>query len=456
MSGCLSHSLARIKDAVAGMQDNFLSYSQYVEICERFGENDPAAQADVAGILHALGLALYFGKDPRLHDTRVLNPGWVTGGVYAVIRAPSVAENHGQLSVDDMPQVLTEAERQGVIKSQDYPLETHPFILELMRAFQLCYASYEENYQSPSAQPSGLFGLGKLFSRQPGLEIEQVPAIRYLVPELLPEFEPEMPQKWESAPVRLRYRYEILPPALLARFIVRTHALSDGGAHWRHGVVLRHSDALALIRAETDRNELQVFALGEDSETRQVLVAMVRRELTSLHVEMRIQAVEELELTGEGEQWIGVRALREVEQPEASIQRLPVQPEGTAEVDVSSELDKLVPPEARAIDRDPEVAPPVVRIFVSYAREDERQLKRLDAILCRPRRTNPRSNGLARPASHRRPESGMPKFGGAWEEMDIFLFIASQTSLVRKYIIRSGTSDEQKNVVRQARSKLLR
>ena len=99
-----------IKDAVAGMRDNFLTYSQYAKLCAKYGEKDPAAQADLAGILHALGLALYFGKDPRLHDTRVLNPGWVTGGVYAVIRAPSVAENDGQLAVSDMPRVLREAE----------------------------------------------------------------------------------------------------------------------------------------------------------------------------------------------------------------------------------------------------------------------------------------------------------------------------------------------------------
>ena len=51
-----------IKDEVAGMRGNFLTYSQYTELCAMHGEDDPAAQADLAGILHALGLALYFGK----------------------------------------------------------------------------------------------------------------------------------------------------------------------------------------------------------------------------------------------------------------------------------------------------------------------------------------------------------------------------------------------------------
>jgi len=68
------------------MHGNFLTYREYADLCAKFGEERPDAQSDLAGIPHALGLALYFGKDPRLHDTRVLNPGWVTGGVYAVVR----------------------------------------------------------------------------------------------------------------------------------------------------------------------------------------------------------------------------------------------------------------------------------------------------------------------------------------------------------------------------------
>jgi len=393
-----------IKDAVSGMRDNFLTYRRYVNLCGRLGENVPTAQADLAGILHALGLALYFGKDPRLHDTRVLNPGWVTGGVYAVIRSPSVVENDGQLSVSDMVQVLREAEVHKVIKAVDYPQKTHGFILDLMRAFQLCYASEEEK--------------GK-------------PA-RYLVPELLPESEPKMKERWDNAPVRLRYRYDVLPPGLLPRFIVRTHALSDGAPHWRHGVVLRHAKASALIRAETDRPELNVFAQGGTGDTRRMLVAMVRRELESLHAELKIQPVEELELAGKNKQWISVKSLREVEKAGVSTQKLPIQPEGTAEVNVHRELNKLLPAEARAIDRAPETAPAPVRVFVSYAHEDERQLKRLDAMLD----VLEQYHGLTSWLDTRLIA------GSEWdeeirrrlEEMDIFLFIASQTSLVRPYI----------------------
>lgn len=392
-----------IKDAVAGMDDNFLTYGQYTDLCQKCDEKDPVAQADLAAILHSLGLALYFGEDPRLHDTRVLNPGWVTGGVYAVIRSSFVAMNDGQLTVTDMPRVLQEAENRQVIKTLDYPSETHGFILELMRAFQLCYANEE------TSNP-----------------------IHYLVPELLPEFEPEMNEPWEKAPLRLRYRYEVLPPGLLTRFIVRTHAFSEGAPHWRHGVVLCHGEAKALLRAESERQELQIFIICGDEETRRVLVTMVRRELASLHLEMKRQPIEELELTGEAEQWISVKALREIEKKEAPKQMLAVQPEGTAEVNVTRELDKLVSAETRLIDRDPSAAPKAVRVFVSYAHEDERQLKRLDAILD----VLEQQYGLTSWTDKRliAGDEWDKEIRQRLEEMDIFFFIASQASLVSPYV----------------------
>ena len=161
-------------------------------------------------------------------------------------------------------------------------------------------------------------------------------------------------------------------------------------------------------------------------------MAIVRRELQSLHAEMRIQPVEELELTGEGKHWIGVKALREVEQPEKPTQKLPIQPDGTAEVNVSRELDKLVPAAARAIDRDPSIAPVPVRVFVSYAHEDERLLKRLDAILD----VLEQQHGLASWRDKRliAGDEWDEEIRSRLEDMDIFLFIASQTSLVRSYI----------------------
>jgi hypothetical protein len=111
---------------------------------------------------------------------------------------------------------------------------------------------------------------------------------------------------------------------------------------------------------------------------------------------------------------------------------LPVQPDGTAEVDVPLELDKLVPSEARAIDRNPLSAPAPVRVFVCYSHDDERQLKRLDAMLD----VLEQYHGLTAWRDRRliAGEKWDAEIRRRLEDMDIFVFIASQTSLVRPYI----------------------
>ena len=115
-----------------------------------------------------------------------------------------------------------------------------------------------------------------------------------------------------------------------------------------------------------------------------------------------------------------IKALVEVQQMNARNQT-GCQPEGNGEVDVLHELNneplKVIEP---------------VRLFVSYAHEDERLLKRLDPMLA----ILEQHYGL-QSWRDRRLISGVEwekEIRRHLENMDIFLFIASPISLVRPYI----------------------
>jgi hypothetical protein len=45
----------------------------------------------LAAWLHDLGVALNYGRDPRLRDTTVLRPDWLANGIYAILRAKPLA-----------------------------------------------------------------------------------------------------------------------------------------------------------------------------------------------------------------------------------------------------------------------------------------------------------------------------------------------------------------------------
>ena len=63
-----------IKKWLGGMKDPYIDYDTYAARCAELGEPDPAKQEELAAWLHDLGVALNYGRDPRLRDTTVLRP----------------------------------------------------------------------------------------------------------------------------------------------------------------------------------------------------------------------------------------------------------------------------------------------------------------------------------------------------------------------------------------------
>jgi internalin A len=238
-----------IKERLAGMQENYLPWEKYREICRQLGEPDPQAQQDLAGYLHILGIALNYRDDPRLRDTQVLNPRWVTEGVYSVLRARQVRRHQGVLEPADLGVVLNE---------KRYPKDKRDFLLQLMERFQLCF-------------------------RLPGIRD------RYLVPELLGENQPkEIKTLMETPGLGFRYQYEVLPEGLLPRFIVQTHDLSAQNPRWRWrtGVVLEWNGCRTVVRADYQERCVDVHVTGPEARRRELL-AVVREKFEEQHRDLK-------------------------------------------------------------------------------------------------------------------------------------------------------------------------
>jgi len=270
-----------IKDRLAAMPENFISWEDYQAICGTHGETNPEAQRDLARFLHILGIALYYADDPRLRDTRVLKPSWLTDGIYTLLRAGQREQRGGVLLPSDLDRVLN---------PQRYPRARHDFLLRLMEKFQLCF-------------------------RLPGSDE------RYLVPELLDENQPDIAALLSGYSLGFRYQYEVLPQGLLPRFIVQTHQLSEPCAaqRWRTGVVLTRGGCQAVVRADMRERRVDIHIIGPER-ARRDLLAIIRerfdeqhRELKGLKVDQRVpipgepgvtESYEHLQyLEEQGEEW---------------------------------------------------------------------------------------------------------------------------------------------------------
>lgn len=236
-----------IKDRLAGMAQNYLSFDDYCAICAELGERDEAAQALLASYLHSLGIVLNYKDDPRLQDTHVLNPHWVTNGIYRILNSERLAKTQGVIGLKNLG---------GILPSNEYPIKMHRFIFDLMKKFELCFSFPDDD-------------------------------ATYLVPELLDNQEPLMTEEFVPlACLNFQYHYTVLPPGLLPRFIVRTHALSEGLPRWRTGVILKFEQNLALVKADMQDRKVFISIAGPTASRRRLL-AIVRSDLERIHHDIR-------------------------------------------------------------------------------------------------------------------------------------------------------------------------
>jgi internalin A len=248
-----------LKNKLAKLPGDCITYDDYRELCCAEKETNQENQDVLISYLHDLGTVLHFHDDDRLNHLGVLKPDWVTQGIYGLLNADALKASGGVLRTGQLGKLLDTGR---------YPRERHGFLLQLMEKFELCF-------------------------ELPGTQRE-----RFLIPELLPKETPDLAE-WKTAKtLGFEYRYNILPEGLLPRFIVRTHALSEGQKRWRSGVVLQIGEALALVRADVQERLVTIAVRGAGRQPRDLL-AVVRGHFEEIHCGISgLSAVEKVPVPG--------------------------------------------------------------------------------------------------------------------------------------------------------------
>jgi internalin A len=340
-----------IKDRLSVMPENYLTLTEYRSVCASHGETNAAGQEALAFFLHCLGIVLSFRDDPRLHDTNVLNPHWVTEGVYSILNHSVATRREGELLVGDLRDLLDPVR---------YPIERHDFLLQLMRRFEL-------------AVP---------FPEQPN---------RYLVPERLSQEQPIDVGGFDATGcLNFEYHYAtLLPEGLLPRFIVRTYILSTDGPRWRSGVMLRLEGNRALVIGDAVNRRVRI-AIDGPLEGRRRLLAVIRYDFEHIHRGYKFQPRAMVPVPRHPDVMISYDSLVIFEQD--GVKTFPHVVDGrTITLDVRQLLDgvDLAPPKLGGVEPiPPKAADSVGRhesqpatVFISYAHRDETLRVELDTHL---------------------------------------------------------------------------
>ena len=229
-------------------KENYIPIEKYRAICARHGVKRPESQDRLIRFLHDLGVVLNF-QDPDdpygQNDPFVLNPEWVTGGVYAIVNDKELKGKRDGL--------LTREKLGTVLNALDgYPRNRHDFIVRKMMQFELAY------------------------------QIGHARETRWLIPELLDPKEPKSLQWKPKASLNFQYSYPVLPAGVICRFIVRMHQHVDRKRSWRSGTVLSIDGATVLVRGDMEKNKAFIAVQGAVKQRKEHL-AIVRDAFRYVH-----------------------------------------------------------------------------------------------------------------------------------------------------------------------------
>ncbi|MBI5091106.1 MAG: leucine-rich repeat domain-containing protein [Candidatus Hydrogenedentes bacterium] len=223
---------------------NYIDIRDYYTLCHDNGVRERDQQDRLLRFLHDLGSVLSF-TDPDsplpLREMSVLNPHWVTQGVYKILNDDALADAGGVLSKSDLSRIL---------KGRAHPAHCHPFIMGMMHKFELCFTVSDDH--------------------------------KWLVAELLPKKEPTKLGEWADA-LRFEYHYDVLPGGIICRFIVRRYEnLTTPPVYWRSGSVLQFDGCKALVRSDTDKGRMHIAVIGPEG-GRRAFLSVLRDEFARIH-----------------------------------------------------------------------------------------------------------------------------------------------------------------------------
>lgn len=234
--------------------DYFLGEDRFQEICLASKLQDKSAQKNAISFLHDLGLVLHF-DEVRDHEYYILDPYWITYGVYQILTSKLAGEQNGIVSLADLEYIVNEEEdKKEMYLSLNftkikYNNHERRFLLDILCQFKLCFYLLDRSH--------------------------------FIIPDLLETSEPEeLTENIRNSEdsIQLVYDYEYLPKSIMPQILVETHFLHF--KIWRTGCILKYKDCNALITNYDNQIRIKVvdgYKLKKD------LMAIIRSKIDQIN-----------------------------------------------------------------------------------------------------------------------------------------------------------------------------
>jgi internalin A len=214
---------------------HFLSEERFIEICNNCKLTKKTEQKNAITFLHDLGIVLHFDKVEQ-YDYFVLDPYWITYGVYQILTSSYAGKEKGVVRMDKLEFIINEEEdkkeryRPANYRKITYTNQQSRFLVEILNEFKLCFCLPDHS--------------------------------QFIIPDLLSTNEPHTitePIRKAGDSIHFVYEYAYLPKSTMPRIIVETHRIHS--EIWRTGCVLQFNDCTALVT--NFGNRISIIVTGE-------------------------------------------------------------------------------------------------------------------------------------------------------------------------------------------------
>ena len=273
-----------IKRRLKEERADYIPVEAYYKICGEESLNDGDIREFLLGLLHDLGVVIRFPG-----DTQVLNPRWVTQGVYGLLTSAELVKAQGRFDLKDVGNILASLPD----AKTRYPQYTHERLIKVMKHFELCFE----------------------FTNREG---------HYLIPRHLHDNELDIP--WDDADA-LKFQYhfvETLPDSIISRFIVRMNQYIERQYYWKNGVFLRDGENRAKIKADLVDRRIFITIIGKEH-SRRAFLAVIRSAFEEINRNFKIEIRQMIPVPGFPQVLVSYKELlvhEEMNEPEIVIPEL--------------------------------------------------------------------------------------------------------------------------------------
>ncbi len=300
-------------------QEHYLDHRSFQNICAEHGLLDPEEQRQAITFLNDLGILLHF-DELNLAEYYVLDPYWVTSGVYRIITSELAAKEKGRVRLDQLDYIVNrEPRKEGEYLSEwhkhhEYGPNELRFLADIMAQFKLSF--YTDNRKA------------------------------ILIPDLLGRQTPaEESERFLNASEKLRlaYKYDYLPSSVLPRFMVEMQ--KDIEKAWRTGVIIQgRANALPRAMITASENKIDIIVIGEHKQKRDYL-SVIRFFLDKINTEINLDPEIRIPLPGHEEYFVKYETLLKKEEAGKDIHENWDIGKGVIEFPIRKLLDGIEPKE---------------------------------------------------------------------------------------------------------------